>query len=231
MRRATHLLGRAFRETGQALDRAGLTIGENEIFKETFARHRPIMNLFDKRPVTAAGVFVTPNSSVVGKVMLFDRVTVWYGAVLRGDKNYIQVGTLSSIGDRTVINTVSSLDSGFPSSVVIGDQTTIGAGAVITSSAVGSRCKVGAGAIIQEGCDISNDCIIAPGSVLLPNTVVPTGQFWAGNPATYQRDVDPQEIDAQEKASEAMYSTSCEHSEEFLPYGTVYQAAEEQAGR
>lgn len=48
MRKATHVLGRAFRETGQALDRLGLTVAENEIYKETFSRHRPVMNLFDQ---------------------------------------------------------------------------------------------------------------------------------------------------------------------------------------
>jgi predicted adenine nucleotide alpha hydrolase (AANH) superfamily ATPase len=48
MRRAFHLLGKAFRETGQALDRLGLSVANNEIYKETYSRHRPIMNLFDK---------------------------------------------------------------------------------------------------------------------------------------------------------------------------------------
>ncbi len=48
MRKAVHLLGRAFRETGQALDRLGLIVAENEIFRETYSRHRPVMNLFEK---------------------------------------------------------------------------------------------------------------------------------------------------------------------------------------
>jgi hypothetical protein len=48
MRKALHLFGRAFRETGQALDRFGLKYAEQDIYKETFSRHRPVMNLFDK---------------------------------------------------------------------------------------------------------------------------------------------------------------------------------------
>lgn len=48
MKRAVHLFGTALRETGQAIDRLGLTISNNEIFKETFSRHRSVMNLFDK---------------------------------------------------------------------------------------------------------------------------------------------------------------------------------------
>ena len=48
MKRATHLFGRALRETGQAIDRLGLTFSNNEIYKETFSRHRAVMNLYDK---------------------------------------------------------------------------------------------------------------------------------------------------------------------------------------
>lgn len=62
MRKAVHLLGKAFRETGQAMDRLGLTVAENEIYKETFARHRPVMNLFDQ--VDAAYISIHGASSV-----------------------------------------------------------------------------------------------------------------------------------------------------------------------
>jgi hypothetical protein len=48
LRRVGHLFGKALRETGQALDRAGLRIADNEIFRETYSRHRPIMTLYDK---------------------------------------------------------------------------------------------------------------------------------------------------------------------------------------
>jgi hypothetical protein len=48
MRKAVHLFGRALRETGQALDRLGLVVAENEIFNETYSRHRNVMNLFDE---------------------------------------------------------------------------------------------------------------------------------------------------------------------------------------
>lgn len=48
MRRVIHLFGTALRETGQAVDRLGLTLSNNEIFRETFSRHRSVMNLFDK---------------------------------------------------------------------------------------------------------------------------------------------------------------------------------------
>lgn len=70
MRKAVHLLGRAFRETGQALDRLGLTVAEKEIFQDTFARHRPVMNLFDKVPLSTR---ITKNSTCRDfLILLFD---------------------------------------------------------------------------------------------------------------------------------------------------------------
>mmetsp|Transcript_21454 Transcript_21454/g.35913 ORF Transcript_21454/g.35913 Transcript_21454/m.35913 type:complete len:228 (+) Transcript_21454:102-785(+) len=226
MRRATHLFGRAMRETGQAIDRLGLTFANNEIFKETFSRHRSVMNLFDKRPVIAAGCFVAPNASVVGEVLLFNDVSIWYGAVLRGDKSTIKIGHTTNVQDRAVIGTVSALDSGFPSSVEIGDQVTIGHGALLTSCTVGNRSLIGQGAVIQEGAEVGNGAMVAAGAVVLPGTIVPDKQLWAGNPAAYVRDVTEDELTAFIKSAVHYEGLSKQHAEEFLPYGTVYQAAE-----
>eukprot|EP00597_Dinobryon_sp_UTEXLB2267_P003264 CAMPEP_0170080246 /NCGR_PEP_ID=MMETSP0019_2-20121128/16434_1 /TAXON_ID=98059 /ORGANISM="Dinobryon sp., Strain UTEXLB2267" /LENGTH=228 /DNA_ID=CAMNT_0010294125 /DNA_START=6 /DNA_END=692 /DNA_ORIENTATION=- len=226
MLRVSNLFGRAVRETGQAIDRLGLTIAGNEIFKDTYSRHRPVMNLFDRRPVIAAGVFVAPNASVIGKVLLLNHVSIWYGAVLRGDNSGIKVGHMSNIQDRAVINTVESLESGFPSDVDIGDYVTVGHGALLTSCTVGNRVLIGQGSIIQEGSEIGSNSMIAAGAVVLPGTAVPSGQLWAGNPAVYIRDLSEEEIAGLEKSAAAYDRLGKEHAEEFLPYGTVYQAAE-----
>jgi hypothetical protein len=84
LRRASHLLGVAMRESGQALDRLGLVIADNEIFRDHLSRHRPVMNIYDKKPIVAIDVFVAPNASVIGQVLLLGEVSVWYGAVIRG---------------------------------------------------------------------------------------------------------------------------------------------------
>eukprot|EP01033_Poteriospumella_lacustris_P015517 gene15517-11101_t len=227
MRKATHVLGRAFRETGQALDRLGLTVAENEIYKETFSRHRPVMNLFDQRPVIAAGVFVAPNASVIGRATILNDVSIWYGAVVRADKHRVKIGSNTNVQDRAVINTVTSLDNGFPADVTIGEEVTIGHGALLTSCTVGSRVLIGQGAIVQAGADIGSDSMIAAGAVVLPNTVVPSKQLWAGNPAKYVRDLTDEELAGVQKSAEEYVKLSKEHDAEFLPYGTAYQAAED----
>ena len=102
------------------MDRLGLVITENDIYKETFSRHRPVMNIYDKVngfvysssptpltllflpqvPMLAADTFVAPSASVIGRVQTLDRSSVWYGAVLRADQNKIKLGYCSSVQDR-----------------------------------------------------------------------------------------------------------------------------------
>ena len=94
------------------------------------SRHRPMMKYGDRRPVAANDAFVAPNATVVGRVELRDEASVWYGAVIRGDHADVSIGSVVNVQDRVVIETVSTLESGFPASVSIGDYTSIGAGSV-----------------------------------------------------------------------------------------------------
>lgn len=85
---------------------------------------------------------------------------------------------------------------------------------------------IGQGAIVQAGTEIGRESIIAAGAVVLPNTVVPSGQLWAGNPAKYIRDLTEDEVSGLKVSADSYLELSKKHSEEFLPYGTVYQQAE-----
>ncbi|CAM9571448.1 unnamed protein product, partial [Discosporangium mesarthrocarpum] len=77
-------LGRSLRETGQALDRAGLQALDSTIMMEPFSRHRKIMPLGDDKPTVAADAWVAPSAALVGKVDVGSTASVWYGAVIRG---------------------------------------------------------------------------------------------------------------------------------------------------
>ena len=221
IRRATHLLGTAIRETGQMLDRFGLKCMGDDIFNETYSRHRPIMNLYDQRPTLSSDVFIAPSASVIGKVLIDNRSSVWYGAVVRGGKNKITIGSHTNVQDRAVINCSAAVDSEFPADVLIGNSTSIGHGAVLTSCAIGSGCLIGQGAIIQEGSQIQNNCLIAAGTIVLPGTIVPSGQLWAGNPAAYVRDLSNDEKKSFETLAESYSNLAEEHAAEFLPFSNT----------
>jgi NDP-sugar pyrophosphorylase family protein len=147
---------------------------------ETVARHRPVMNLYEQRPkVGYAATFVAPNATVVGDVELVDKTsTVWYGAVLRGDKNSIKVGGHSSIGDNTSITTVSRLQNGFPARCTIGNWTIVEPGCSLTSCAIGNSCKVGSEATCQP-------VVLAPPFSLTPSILFPKCRWALG--ARFQR--------------------------------------------
>ena len=205
MQRVTHLVGRAIRETGQAMDRLGLTIAGNEIFRDHLSRHRTVQSLFDKKPLIDSGAFVAQSASVIGNVTLDSGSSVWYGAVLRGDTNSISVGKNSNVQDRAVVGTVPS------SSVKIGSNVTVGHGALLISCTIGDDVLVGQGAIVQEGSSVASKCIVAAGAVLPPNTQVPSGQLWAGNPAKFIRNVTPEEATSFAKSASSYAALATQH--------------------
>ena len=121
--------------------------------------------------------------------------------MLKGDKAKVTIGHCTNIQDRAVIDTESSLESGFPADCEIGNWVTVGHGAIITSSVVRGNVMIGQGAIIPAGCVIETESIIAAGSVLLPGSLVAKRQLWAGNPAKFVREVTEDEADANVKVS------------------------------
>jgi carbonic anhydrase/acetyltransferase-like protein (isoleucine patch superfamily) len=162
--------GKCLRETGQALDRLGSrAMGDHISFRETWSRHRKLMNLYNKRPVVAVDTFVAPNASVIGDVNIGDKSSVWYGAVIRGDVNKIQIGSLTNIQDRVVVHASKpNKDGGFPTTTTIGDYVTIGHGAVLSSCVIENNVLIGPNALILDGALVESNSIVEPGSVVPP---------------------------------------------------------------
>ena len=100
-----------------------------------------------------------------------------------------------------MIHCSTSIPSGLPAEVKIGSFCTIGHGAVLHSCTLKDRVLVGMNAVIQEGTIIEEDSMVAAGAVVLPETHIPSGQLWAGNPAKYVRDVTAEEVAFLEKVS------------------------------
>lgn len=109
-------------------------------------------------------VWVAPGATVVGEVRLGDRVSVWYGAVLRGDTDPITVGDRTNIQDGSVLHA----DPGFP--------TTIGAGCVVGHRAILHGCTVEDGSLIGMNATVLNGARIGAGSVVGAGAVVPEGR-------------------------------------------------------
>lgn len=150
--------------------------------------------------VSEAASFVAPNASVVGDVSIGSNSSVWYGATLRGDVRSITIGDNSSVGDRAVVHGAKMQSD---HAVVVGDNVTIGAGAVVHACTLKGSCVVGPSAQVLDGSVVEGPTIIAPGSLVPPDTHIEAGSMWAGSPARAQRKLTEAEI-------AEIYSTSDE---------------------
>ena len=139
-------------------------------------------------PELRAGAWAAPSADLIGKVLLEEGASVWFGAVLRGDNEVLVVGRGSNVQDNAVLHT----DMGV--SMVIGANCTIGHRAIIHGCIIGNRVLVGMGAIVLDGAVIGDDCIIGAGSVVTPGTQIPAGSMVMGAPARVVRQLREGEI-------------------------------------
>ena len=122
-------------------------------------------------------VFVAPTASVVGQVALGPNSSVWYGAVLRGDINNIQVGARSNIQDLSVLHVENELPC------IVGNDVTVGHRAILHACHIEDSVLIGMGAIILNGAVIKKGAVIAAGALIKEGTVVDEQTLWAGVPA------------------------------------------------
>jgi len=134
-----------------------------------------------KKPTLGNGVFIAPKAIVVGDVRLGQDSSVWYGAVLRGDINFISVGEGSNLQD----GVIGHLSDDLP--LEVGDYVTVGHGAVIHACVIEDECLVGMNATILDGARIGRQSIVAAGTVVPQGMQVPEGSLVAGVPATTRK--------------------------------------------
>jgi carbonic anhydrase/acetyltransferase-like protein (isoleucine patch superfamily) len=125
----------------------------------------------------AESVFLAPGSQVVGDVTIGENSSIWYNAVLRGDTNPIVIGVNTNVQDNAVLHVNRNRG------LFIGDNVTIGHGAIVHGCTVGNNVLIGMGSIILDGVEIENNCIIGAGALVTANKVIPEGSMVYGNPA------------------------------------------------
>lgn len=146
-------------------------------------------------PKLGGGVFVHPTATVIGDVTLGDAVSVWPGAVIRGDVNRIRVGEASNIQDNAVLH-VSHRRPEDPDGapLVIGARVTVGHGVILHGCTVGDECLIGMGALVMDHAVIEPQVLLAAGSLVTERQVLASGWLYLGRPAKPVRRLSPQEI-------------------------------------
>lgn len=126
----------------------------------------------DRVPVVATGARVAATAAVIGDVRIGEDASVWYGCVLRGDVNRIEIGARSNVQDGTVIHL------GDRDPTIIGEDVVVGHRAVLHGCTIGARTLVGIqatildGAVIGEGSVIGSCALVTAGTVIPPNSLV-----------------------------------------------------------
>ena len=142
-------------------------------------------------------VYVDEAATVIGDVVLGDDVSVWPGTVIRGDVNFIRIGARSNIQDGTVIHVTHDGPYGQPGGLatVIGEDVTIGHGAIVHACVIEDACLIGMGSTILDGAVIKQNGFVGAGAVVSPGKTVGSGELWLGNPARCVRRLSDKEIE------------------------------------
>jgi carbonic anhydrase/acetyltransferase-like protein (isoleucine patch superfamily) len=141
------------------------------------------------RPKIGERVFLAENATVIGDVEIGDDSSVWFGAILRGDVNYIRVGKCTSIQDGSVVHVTRKTHP-----TVIGNFVTVGHAVKLHGCTVKDNCLIGIGAIILDGAVINENSIVAAGTLVPPGKEFPPNSLIMGFPAKVKRELTEEEI-------------------------------------
>jgi len=157
--------------------------------------------LDDASPQIAPGAWCAPDAALIGKVVLEDRASVWFGCVLRGDNETITVGAGSNVQELTACHT----DMGFP--LTIGRDCTVGHRAMLHGCTIGDESLIGMGATILNGAKIGRNCLIGAASLVTEGKTIPDGSLVMGSPGKVVRELTAEEV-ARLRASARSYQAN-----------------------
>jgi carbonic anhydrase/acetyltransferase-like protein (isoleucine patch superfamily) len=133
-------------------------------------------------------IWIAPDATVIGRVRLGSDVSVWFGAALRGDNEWIEIGARANIQDGAVLHT----DMGYP--LTIGEGVTVGHHAILHGCSVGSNTLIGMGATILNGARIGANSIVGANALVTEGKEFLDGSLIVGSPAKVVRSLDAESI-------------------------------------
>ncbi len=131
--------------------------------------------------------FIASGAKVIGDVSCGENSSVWYNAVVRGDRRKIIIGKFSNVQDNCVIHAEKQ-------DLVLGDYVSIGHGAIVHGCTIADNCIVGMGAIVMEGAGIEENCIIGAGALVTEKKIIPKNSLVTGVPGKVVRELTAEEI-------------------------------------
>lgn len=155
-------------------------------------------------PQIGADCWIAPNAEVIGRVTLGREVSIWFGAVLRGDVHYIKIGDETNIQDLSVLHVthenVLTGSVGYP--LIIGKGVTVGHKVMLHGCVIRDYCLIGMNAVVLDGAEIGEESIVGAGSLVTKNKKFPPRSFIVGSPAKAIRTLNDKEIKSLHESSE-----------------------------
>lgn len=177
-----------------------------------------ILTYRDITPKVDSSAFVASTAIISGNVEIGKKSGIWFGCAVRGDVSKITIGENSNIQDNCVLhgtrpNHAQNKSGANGASVTIGDNVTIGHGAIVHACTIKNFAFVGMGAVVMDLAVIEENGMLAAGAVLTPKKVIKAGQIWAGNPAKYFRDMNQAEKDYMKVSADNYAELAAEYKE------------------
>jgi carbonic anhydrase/acetyltransferase-like protein (isoleucine patch superfamily) len=147
-----------------------------------------LYSLEGQAPELGEDAWAAPTAQLMGKVRLGARASVWFGAVLRGDNEWIILGDGANIQENTVCHT----DMGFP--LEIGRDCTIGHRAMLHGCTIGEESLIGMGATVLNGAVVGRNCLIGACALVTEGKEIPDGSLVMGSPGKVVRELTESEI-------------------------------------
>ncbi len=142
-----------------------------------------------KTPILGNNIYIAPGAIVCGNVTLGDNTSIWFNSVVRAETASIVIGKNTNIQDNCVLHVDQGAD------IYIGNQVTIGHGAIIHGCTIHSNSLIGMGAILLNHAVIGRNCMIGAGTLITQNTTIPDNSLVIGNPGKVVRNITESEIE------------------------------------
>lgn len=136
------------------------------------------------RPSVAASAWIAPDAQLMGRIVVEDEASIWWGCALRGDNEEIRIGRGSNVQEHCIMHT----DPGYP--LVIGADCTIGHRAMLHGCTIGDGALIGMGAIVLNGARIGPGALIGAGALITEGKEIPAGALVMGAPGKVIRQLD-----------------------------------------
>jgi len=164
-----------------------------------------IIEIKGYKPEIAEDVFIAPSADVIGNVTIGSQSSVWFGAVLRGDSDKIEIGKRSNIQDNAVVH----VDPGDP--VKIGNDVIVGHLALIHGATIGNNVLVGMNSTVLNGAVIGEFSLIGANALVTANTVIPPRSLVLGSPAKVVKELSTEQINAIQKNADVYVTQAAEY--------------------